>query len=218
MLTKRKNPFASTGKNVLTVLGALIIFADDAEYVGTNGWFRLKYQNQPDHVFERCPDAREKLVALIRACNEMGGFATFDEACNTLPPLGEELTFDDDSAWHGAKASTWAETPMARLLRPWQDLVRQKLRSDNDLDDATRRRAWSNRCPGPPDLPRPEHPRAPAAHSPRRVRSADGAGGGGGVKMRNEAISLSSSPSWEEDEQPIAAPSPDHLHMRVPRV
>ena len=27
--------------------GALIIFADDAEYVGTNGWFRLKYQNQP---------------------------------------------------------------------------------------------------------------------------------------------------------------------------
>ncbi|NLY01820.1 MAG: hypothetical protein GXY83_37520 [Rhodopirellula sp.] len=122
--------------------GALIIFADDAEYVGTNGWFRLKYQNQPDHVFERCPDAREKLVALIRACNEMGGFATFDEACNTLPPLGEELTFDDDSAWHGAKASTWAETPMARLLRPWQDLVRQKLRSDNDLDDATRRRAW----------------------------------------------------------------------------
>ncbi len=122
--------------------GALIIFADDAEYVGTNGWFRLKYQNEPDHVFERVADARDKLVALVRACKEMGEFATFDEACNEVPPLEEELNFDDDSAWHGAKASTWAETPMARLLRPWQDLVRRKLHASGELDDVTRRRAW----------------------------------------------------------------------------
>ena len=53
--------------------GALIIFADDAEYVGTNGWFRLKYQNQPDHVFER--DARRAArssIALISALRGTG--------------------------------------------------------------------------------------------------------------------------------------------------
>ena len=121
--------------------GALVIFADDAEYVGTNGWFRLKYQNEPDRVFERTPDARDNLIALVEACESAGGFITFDEACNGLPPLPEELAFDDDSAWHGARASVWASTPMARLLRPWQDLVRDKLTSAV-LDEEVRAKAW----------------------------------------------------------------------------
>lgn len=124
--------------------GALIIFADDAEYVGTNGWFRLKYQNKPDNVFERTPDSREKLIRLVSACGKTGGgFITFDEACRTLRPLEEEIRFDDDSAWHGARASTWAGTPMARLLRPWQDLIREKLTSPEcELDEQSRRMAW----------------------------------------------------------------------------
>jgi hypothetical protein len=122
--------------------GAVIIFADDAEYVGTNGWFRLKYQNKPDNVFERTPASRRKLIELISACRAMGEFITFDEACNKLPPMKETLTFDDDAAWHGAKASTWANTPMARLLRPWQDLVRQKLHTDSTLDESTKAMAW----------------------------------------------------------------------------
>jgi len=41
--------------------GAVVIFADDAEYIGTNGWFRLKFQNQPDNVFEATPASRQKL-------------------------------------------------------------------------------------------------------------------------------------------------------------
>jgi hypothetical protein len=123
--------------------GALIVFADDAEYIGTNGWFRLKFQNQPDRVFERVPEAQGKLIGLITACEQMGSFTTFDDACNGLPALDEPLTFDDDSAWHGARASTWANTPMARLLRPWQDLVREKLHErENRLDAALRRRVW----------------------------------------------------------------------------
>ncbi len=123
--------------------GALILFADDAEYIGTNGWFRLKYQNKPDNVFERTPDAREKLVALLSACEEMGEFITFDEACNDLPPLEELACFDDDSAWHGGRASTWAGTPMARILRPWQDLVRDRLHElEPEMSDEARRLAW----------------------------------------------------------------------------
>ncbi len=123
--------------------GTLIIFADDAEYVGTNGWFRLKYQNKPDNVFEHTPDSRDKLIALIGECRRLGEFVTFDEACNSLPPLDEVLTFDDDSAWHGGRASTWADTPMARLLRPWQDLVREKLcHLEPQMDETRRRLAW----------------------------------------------------------------------------
>jgi alpha-amylase/alpha-mannosidase (GH57 family) len=121
--------------------GAVIIFADDAEYIGTNGWFRLKYQNKPDNVFEEVPDAREKLVGLISACKEMGSFATFDEACQTLPPMEETINFDDDTAWHGGQASTWASTPMAKLLRPWQDLVRDKLNA-SDFSPAQTKLAW----------------------------------------------------------------------------
>jgi len=121
--------------------GALIVFADDAEYVGTNGWFRLKYQNKPDNVFEATPESKENLIKLISACKEMGAFTTFDGACSELPALDDEISFDDDSAWHGAKASTWAGTPMARLLRPWQDLVREKLHNA-DIDEDVKKRAW----------------------------------------------------------------------------
>ncbi len=123
--------------------GALIIFADDAEYIGTNGWFRLKYQNKPDNVFEATPESRQKLIDLITAVRKLGEFVTFDEACNRLPALPDKITFDDDSAWHGARSSTWANTPMARLLRPWQDLVRARLTcSPSTLDEDTKALAW----------------------------------------------------------------------------
>jgi len=145
--------------------GALVIFADDAEYIGTNGWFRLKYENKPDNVFELATDAKENLVRLVRACLEMGRFVTFDWACNRLPALPEAVAFDDDSAWHGAAASTWADTPMARLLRPWQDLVRAKLAAQSAaMDRAALRAAWfhltnSYNSDGqwPPTLPNAPH-------------------------------------------------------------
>jgi len=145
--------------------GALIIFADDAEYVGTNGWFRLKYQNKPDNVFEETPQSRENLIRLISEVKKLGEFVTFDYACNELPALTDTITFDDDAAWHGAKASTWANTPMARLLRPWQNLVREKLNSlAPTMDRETLKKAWyhltnSYNSDGqwPPTLPNAPH-------------------------------------------------------------
>jgi hypothetical protein len=123
--------------------GALIVFADDAEYVGTNGWFKLKYQNQPDKVFEAVPNAQEKLISFITECEKLGSFTTFEKACTELPPLEETVYFDNDSAWHGARASVWAETPIARLLRPWQDMVRAKLQEKKAaLDSDQVERAW----------------------------------------------------------------------------
>jgi hypothetical protein len=145
--------------------GALIIFADDAEYVGTNGWFRLKFQNQPDNVFERTPRSRENLINLIATVKQRGEFITFDEACNQLPVLTDDLNFDDDSAWHGARASTWADTPIARHLRPWQDAVREKLHTiAADLNPDTVKKIWfhltsSYNSDGqwPPTLPNAPH-------------------------------------------------------------
>ena len=120
--------------------GAVIIFADDAEYVGTNGWFRLKYENKPDNTFEHTPESQQKLIDLVSACLERGSFCTFDEACR-LAPNPERIHFDDDTAWHGGRASTWAQTPMARLLRPWQELVRAKL-LQSGLTGEIERQAW----------------------------------------------------------------------------
>ena len=146
--------------------GALIIFADDAEYIGTNGWFRLKYQNKPDNVFEVTPDSREKLIRLVTEVEKnFGEFITYDEACNNIEPLDDVLNVDDDAAWHGARASTWASTPMASILRPWQDLVREKLHEvEKDLDEETAYKAWyhltnSYNSDGqwPPTLPNAPH-------------------------------------------------------------
>lgn len=144
--------------------GALVIFADDAEYIGTNGWFRLKYQNQPDNVFEKVPDAQQKLIALIQAVEKRGKFITFAEACQ-LTPNTQPITWDDDAAWHGALASTWASTPMARILRPWQDLVREKLNAiEKTLPPNVAEQAWfhltnSYNSDGqwPPTLPQAPH-------------------------------------------------------------
>lgn len=146
--------------------GAVIIFADDAEYIGTNGWFRLKYQNKPDNVFEVTPDSKAKLIRLVTEVEKTCGvFITYDEACNDIEPLDDVLNVDDDAAWHGARASTWAGTPMASILRPWQDLVREKLHEKkNEMDPAILEKAWfhltnSYNSDGqwPPTLPNAPH-------------------------------------------------------------
>ena len=144
--------------------GALIIFADDAEYIGTNGWFKLKYENKPEEVFQATPESKQKLIELVEACSKLGGFTTFGDACNTLPALEAPLTFDDDLAWHGARASTWANTPMARLLRPWQDVVRKEIQTGKIQDEKTLKKAWyhltnSYNSDGqwPPTLPESPH-------------------------------------------------------------
>jgi alpha-amylase/alpha-mannosidase (GH57 family) len=123
--------------------GALIMYADDAEYIGTNAWYNLKYCNNPDDIFQKMPDAQEKLVNLVEAVRELGGFTTFDDACNKVPALEDKITFIDNMAWHGGQASNWANTPMAKLLRPWQDLVRAKLKSvEKTLDPLVAKKIW----------------------------------------------------------------------------
>ncbi|MEI6890722.1 MAG: hypothetical protein V5783_01000 [Pontiella sp.] len=123
--------------------GAMLIYADDAEYVGTNAWYNLKYCNDPDQIFERMPDAEEKLIAMVEAVREMGEFTSFDSACNEIQPLEDKINFNDNMSWHGGQASNWSGTPMALLLRPWQQLVRDKLKAvEADLPQDMLERIW----------------------------------------------------------------------------
>jgi hypothetical protein len=123
--------------------GAMLIYADDAEYVGTNGWYKLKYCNDPDKIFEKMPDAQEKLIALVNGVRKLGDFTTFDNACKNVPALEDKITFIDNMAWHGGQASNWSGTPMAKLLRPWQDLVRAKLKKvEGKLDPEIAKKVW----------------------------------------------------------------------------
>ena len=83
------------------------------------------------------------MISLISACEKLGRFTTFAGACTKLPSLDDTVYFDNDSAWHGAQASVWAETPMARLLRPWQDRVRETLKQGAPTMTPERvERAW----------------------------------------------------------------------------
>ena len=87
--------------------------------------------------------AADKLVAMVNAVREMGEFTTFDYACNQIPALEDKITFIDNMSWHGGQASNWGSTPMAKLLRPWQDLVREKLHSlEKTLDPAVVAKTW----------------------------------------------------------------------------
>src|ERR1017187_4878677 len=123
--------------------GAMLIYADDAEYVGTNGWYKLKYCNDPDKIFEKMPDAQEKLVTLVNGVHKLGGFTTFEDACKNVPALEDKITFVDNMAWHGGQASNWSGTPMVKLLRPWQDLVRAKLKKvESQLEPEIARKVW----------------------------------------------------------------------------
>ncbi|VGO15343.1 Alpha-amylase 1 [Pontiella desulfatans] len=123
--------------------GAVLLFADDAEYVGTNAWYNLKYCNDPEAIFEKMDDAEEKLVGLVREVKKLGRMVSFGQACREIPALEDKIAFDDNCAWHGGKASNWADTPMAQLLRPWQDLVRETFHAKKaSLPEAVVEKFW----------------------------------------------------------------------------
>ncbi|MBS3733483.1 MAG: hypothetical protein KGY99_00975 [Phycisphaerae bacterium] len=150
--------------------GALIVFAEDAEYIGTSGWFFLKYHNQPERVFEKMPDAREKLCHFLRAIEQAGGtLVTFDHICNDLPPLDEQYYCEDDLAWHRAWSTAWRETPESLEFDPQIDVLRERIHKAEqsahaDAERQKIRQAWfhltcaansDGRWPPPPDKVHP---------------------------------------------------------------
>jgi hypothetical protein len=150
--------------------GALIVFAEDAEYVGTTGWYYLKYFSQPERVFELLPDAREKLEKFVTTLVDIGHeFETFDYICNEIPPIDKEYYVEDGLAWHRAWAVAWRLTPEAMELDPICAGIRdriylaQEIASSDDEREKIRQ-AWfhltcaensDGRWPPPPEKVHP---------------------------------------------------------------
>lgn len=98
--------------------GATVFIADDAEYCGTTGYYYVKYFGDYSRSFDIDPTAAERLDALLKRVLEVGPMATFQEACETLPPVEDPFYVDDRFAWHRTYADAWAGTPEARRWEP----------------------------------------------------------------------------------------------------
>ena len=128
--------------------GGVIIFADDAEYIGTNGWYEMKYNKRSwEHLFRKVEGSKEKLMKMIGTVAEMGEFVTFEHLCNELPPLDEKYHVDDDLAWHRTWSTAWRETPDSKVFDPQIDELRRKLETVEQKakvheDRAAVRLAW----------------------------------------------------------------------------
>ncbi|MFA9392133.1 MAG: hypothetical protein ACERKD_20145 [Prolixibacteraceae bacterium] len=99
--------------------GFLLTYADDAEYIGTSGYFLVKYYNK-DEFFLANP-SHERLYNLIKGIYQLDkGFMTVSEAVKTVPTI-EDFNFhiDDDMAWHRTRASKWAQTPTSLEWDPF---------------------------------------------------------------------------------------------------
>ena len=104
--------------------GALIIIADDAEYMGTTGYFHVKHFRDYTKCFAVDPTAAQTLEALVRAVRGLGEMVTFREACE-LPPVAEPFFVEDGFAWHRTYAEVWARTPESQRYDPQVSLLRQ---------------------------------------------------------------------------------------------
>ncbi len=108
--------------------GYLICYAEDAEYVGTTGYFFLKHFGKLQ-VFDDNPDAVRLLSEYIDALLERGELAHVVEAVDNEELLDEAVIIDKDMAWHRTYATAWANTPSALACDPYCHLLSEKLRS-----------------------------------------------------------------------------------------
>ena len=61
--------------------GSLIIVADDAEYMGTRGYYDIKHYQDYSKCFGVEPEAPKRLEEMLKAVTDLGPMITFKEAC-----------------------------------------------------------------------------------------------------------------------------------------
>ena len=108
--------------------GYLICYAEDAEYVGTTGYFFLKHFGK-HQVFDDNPDAIRLLTEYIDALLERGELAHVVDAVDEGPILNEPVIIDKDMAWHRTYATAWAKTPSALACDPYCHMLSEKLQN-----------------------------------------------------------------------------------------
>lgn len=111
--------------------GYLVCYAEDAEYVGTTGYFFLKHFGK-HQVFDDNPDAIRLLTNYIEALLERGELAHAVDAVDDGPVLNDPVIIDDNMAWHRTYATAWAKTPSALACDPYCHMLSEKLRAMKD--------------------------------------------------------------------------------------
>lgn len=106
--------------------GYLVCYAEDAEYVGTTGYFFLKHFGKLQ-VFDDNPDAIRLLSDYIDALLKRGELAHVAEAVDDGKILDDPVRIEKDMAWHRAYATAWAKTPSALACDPYCHLISNKL-------------------------------------------------------------------------------------------
>ncbi len=98
--------------------GILTTYADDAEYIGTSGYFLVKYFNK-DEFFLANPSHR-RLEDMVRGIDGLSeGFITVKNAVKKFKAIDDlDFFIEDDMAWHRSRASKWAQTPTAIEWQP----------------------------------------------------------------------------------------------------
>jgi len=146
--------------------GILITYADDAEYIGTSGYFLVKYYNKNEYFLENPSHGR--LLQIIQGIKNLSdGFITVKDAVRQYPTITDQKVYiEDDMAWHRSKASSWAKTPTSLEWDPiCKDLSRrlseiEARRVDKEMPKL--RKAWfaltcaensDGRWPPPPQKP-----------------------------------------------------------------
>jgi len=155
--------------------GFLICYAEDAEYVGTTGYFFLKHYGRHE-VFDENPDAIPLLSDYIEALLERGELGRVDECVQELPLIEDQpVTIEKDMAWHRTYATAWAQTPSALALDPYCRLLSAKLteiKNDNRTaeEELLYRKAWFHLiCAENSDGRWPPYPKKPGNFNVRYV-------------------------------------------------
>ncbi len=107
--------------------GFLVVYAEDAEYLGTTAWYYLKYHNK-FKFFEKNPESFDRLERLMEFLLNRGNLITVSEAVEKYQTLNISFHIDDGFAWHNAYAIAWASTPWAKELDKECDKVRKKIK------------------------------------------------------------------------------------------
>lgn len=145
--------------------GYLVIFAEDAEYVGTTAWYELKYKGI-HRFFEDNPGSFDRLEKLVVALKNRGELATASDVLDAYP-VSQKINIKDGLAWHHQKACYWAQTPSAVELDKECDEVRELIKTaeqktSTEKDRNNIKQAWwclinaensDGRWPKPPQYP-----------------------------------------------------------------
>ncbi len=154
--------------------GSLICYAEDAEYVGTTGYFFLKHFGKHE-VFDDNPDSLNLLEAYIRSLLKRGELVRIDEFVAENDALEIDLKIGRNMAWHRTYATAWAKTPSALALDPYCHNLSKKLQAIRDErrtmeEELLYQKAWFHLiCAENSDGRWPPYPKKPGNFNVRYV-------------------------------------------------